>query len=168
MSNGPNNFTDEEKAAIALKAASGDAELQELSKEHGISVDEIKDWMRETGVSRVSEDESEISIEVTDDYAKAVEYGATFDTPNYKRIVFWSAFGSAVILLIILSVFYVHNYTTSTALTQASQGSQFYNIEQMKEDDRETLNTFGVVDPEEGIYRIPIDRAISEIVNERN
>lgn len=168
MSNGPNQFTEEEKAAAALKAASGEATLQELAEEYRVSVEEIERWMQETGVTVAEDDENDVSLEVTDDYARAVEYGATYDTPNYRRIVFWSAFGSVVILLIIISVFYVHSYTTSTALDQASQGSQYYNIQKIQEDDHETLNTFGVVDPEEGIYRIPIDQAISEIVNERN
>jgi hypothetical protein len=130
MSNSSKNFTKEEKAAIALKAASGqESKLQELADEHDISVEEIRNWMRETGVTDVNDDDS-VSIEVTDDYDKSVTYGASFDTPNYQRIVFWSAFGSAVVLLIIVSVFYVHSYTTSTVADRTSQESQFYNIEE--------------------------------------
>ncbi|PKD44203.1 hypothetical protein [Rhodohalobacter barkolensis] len=168
MSNSSKNFTKEEKAAIALKAASGqESKLQELAEEHGISVEEIRNWMRETGVTDVNDDDS-VSIEVTDDYDKSVTYGASFDTPNYQRIVFWSAFGSAVVLLIIVSVFYVHSYTTSNVADRTSEESQFYNIEEIQQREAETLNSYGVVDSEEGIYRIPIDQAISEIVNESN
>lgn len=168
MSNSSKNFTKEEKAAIALKAASGqESKLQELAEEHGVSVEEIQNWMRETGVTDVNDDDS-VSIEVTDDYDKSVTYGASFDTPNYQRIVFWSAFGSAVVLLIIVSVFYVHSYTTSNVADRTSEESQFYNIEEIQQRETETLNSYGVVDSEEGIYRIPIDQAISEIVNESN
>lgn len=168
MSNSSKNFTKEEKAAIALKAASGqESKLQELAEEHGVSVEEIQNWMRETGVTDVNDDDS-VSIEVTDDYDKSVTYGASFDTPNYQRIVFWSAFGSAVVLLIIVSVFYVHSYTTSNVADRTSEESQFYNIEEIQQREAETLNSYGVVDSEEGIYRIPIDQAISEIVNESN
>lgn len=168
MSNSSKNFTKEEKAAIALKAASGqESKLQELAEEHGVSVEEIQNWMRETGVTDVNDDDS-VSIEVTDDYDKSVTYGASFDTPNYQRIVFWSAFGSAVVLLIIVSVFYVHSYTTSNVADRTSEESQFYNIEEIQQREAETLNSYGVVDSEEGIYHIPIDQAISEIVNESN
>lgn len=168
MSNSSKNFTKEEKAAIALKAASGqESKLQELAEEHGVSVEEIRNWMRETGVTDVNDDDS-VSIEVTDNYGESVTYGASFDTPNYQRIVFWSAFGSAVVLLIIVSIFYVHSYTTSTVADRTSQESQFYNIEEIQQREAETLNSYGVVDSEEGIYRIPIDQAISEIVNESN
>jgi hypothetical protein len=169
MSNGSKQFTEEEKAAIALKAVSGDEEtIRNLADEHGVSVDDIQSWIRETGVTPVNtSDDDEVTIEASEEYAQTLEYGASFDMPNYKRIVFWSAFGSAVVLLIIVSIFYVHNYTASSAADVSAQTSQFYEIEQMKERDQATLNSFGVVDPEEGIYRIPIDRAISSIVNEQ-
>ena len=169
MSNSSKNFTKEEKAAIALKASSGEeGTLQELAEKYEVSVEEIREWMRETGVSAVNEDDDSITIETTDSYASSVEYGASFDTPDYKKIVFWSAFGSAVTLLIIVSVFYVHSYTTSSVADRTSQESQFYDIQQLQQRDAETLNSYGVVDPEEGVYRIPIDKAISEIANERN
>ena len=169
MSKSSKNFTEEEKAAIALKAASGqENKLQELAEEHGVSVEEIQNWMRETGVTSVEEDDDSVSIETTDNYATSVEYGVSFDTPDYRKIVFWTTFGSAVVLLIIVSVFYVHSYTTSNVADRTSQESQFYNIQEIQRQDTETLNSYGVVDPEEGIYRIPIDSAITEIVNESN
>ncbi len=168
MSNGSKNFTEEEKAAIALKAVSGDEKtIRNLADEHGVTVDDIQSWIRETGVSPVRSSDDEVTLEVSDEYTKSLEYGASFDMPNYKRIVFWSAFGSAVVLLIIVSIFYVHNYTATSAADVSAQTSQFYEIEQIKERDQATLNSFGVVDPEEGIYRIPIDMAISSIVNEQ-
>jgi len=170
MSNSSKKFTEEEKAAIALKAASGEAgKLQDLAEEHGISEEEIRNWMRETGVENVSDDdEDSVIIDVTDDYGRSVEYGATFDIPNYRRIVFWSAFGTGLVLLIVLSVFYVHSYTTNVVADQSAQGSEFYDIQQLQERDSEILNNYGVVDAEDGVYRIPIDQAISEIVNESN
>lgn len=169
MSKSSKNFTEEEKAAIALKAASGqENKLQELADEHGVSVEEIRNWMRETGVTPVNEDDDSVSIETTESYASSVENGVSLDTPDYKKIVFWTTFGSAVILLIIVSVFYVHSYTTSNVADRTSEESQFYNIQEIQQKDNETLNSYGVVDPEEGIYRIPIDSAITEIVNESN
>lgn len=170
MSNSSKNFTEEEKAAIALKAASGkEGTLQELADEHGVSAEEIRNWMRESGVENVNdEDEDNVIIDVTEDYGRSVEYGATYDIPNYKRIVFWSAFGTGLVLLIVLSVFYVHSYTINVASDQSAQQSQFYDIQQLQERDSEILNNFGVVDADEGVYRIPIDQAISEIVNENN
>jgi len=170
MSKSSKNFTEEEKAAIALKAASGqENKLQELAEEHDVSVEEIRNWMRETGVTAVNEDDDDsISIETTDSYASSVEFGVSSDTPDYKKIVFWTTFGSAVVLLIIVSVFYVHSYTTSNVADRTSEESQFYDIQELQQQDSETLNSYGVVDPEEGIYRIPIDNAITEIVNESN
>ncbi|MFO7798326.1 MAG: hypothetical protein R6V22_01050 [Rhodohalobacter sp.] len=169
MSKSSKNFTEEEKAAIALKAASGqESKLQELAEEHGVSVEEIRNWMRETGVTAVNEDDDSVSIETTDEYASSVDNGVSLDAPDYRKIVFWTTFGSAVILLIIVSVFYVHSYTMSNISDRTSEESQFYNIQEIQQREAETLNNYGVVDPEEGIYRIPIDSAITEIVNESN
>lgn len=170
MSNSSKKFTEEEKAAIALKAASGEAgKVHKLAKEHGVSEEEIRNWMRETGVENVSDDdEDSVIIDVTEDYGRSVEFGASFDIPNYRRIVFWSAFGTGLVLLIVLSVFYVHSYTTTVAADQSAQQSEYYEIQQIQQREAEILNSYGVVDAEEGVYRIPIDQAISEIVNENN
>ncbi len=61
---------------------------------------------------------------------------------------------------------FIHDYTESSAIILRSEQSQFYEIDEMKFNDQETLNSFGVVDPEAGIYRIPIDSAITQIANE--
>ena len=61
---------------------------------------------------------------------------------------------------------FIHDYTESSATQLRSEESQFYDIDDLKQNDEETLNSFGVVDPEASIYRIPIDSAITQIANE--
>jgi hypothetical protein len=167
MSSEEKKFTKEEKTAIALKAASMDAAAkQELAKEHGVTVEIIDDWMHETGIRNVSESDEEFSLEASDDFARNVEYGAAFDNLNYRRLTFWSIFGTAVILIMILAIMAIHDYTVSGAEQARADESTFYNIEELRQLDRTRLNTFGLVDPEEGIYRIPIDSAITIMAQE--
>lgn len=167
MSKKSNQFTEEEKAAIALKAASGGEEaIKKLADEHNISVAEIRNWIQEKNISSTEGDTDEYSLNVTDDFSKSVEFGATFDKLNYKRLTFWSVFGIAVILIMIVALMALHNYTTSSVSYQVSERSQFFNIEQIERDTQNRLNSFGVVDPEEGIYHVPVDTAISMMVNE--
>jgi hypothetical protein len=97
---------------------------------------------------------------------KSVEYGATFDKLNYPRLAFWSVFGTATIVIFIVAIMYIYDYTRSSTAQDGAQRSQFYNIEEIQQRDRTKLDTFGVVDPDEGIYRIPIDSAITLIANE--
>lgn len=167
MSKKQKQFTDEEKNSIALKAVSGgDEAVRELSKKHGVSEDEIRNWIRETGVKPVKEKEEEVSLDASEDFIASVNYGANFDNLNYRRLTFWSIFGIAVIVIFVQSIIFIHEYTQSSAVQLRSEQSQFYNIEEIKKNDQETLNSFGIVNAEDGIYRIPIDSAITQIANE--
>jgi hypothetical protein len=167
MSKKQKQFTDEEKNSIALKAVSGgDEAVKELSEKHHISEEKIRNWIRETGVKPVKEKEEEISLDASDNFIASVNYGANFDNLNYRRLTFWSIFGTAVILIFVQSIILIHDYTQSSAAQLRSEQSQFYNIDELKQNDQQTLNSFGVVNAEEGIYRIPIDSAITQIANE--
>jgi hypothetical protein len=171
MSNDSKNFTLEEKTKIALEAASGDrGKMINLAEKHGVTVEKIEEWIRETGVSNVTttdaDDEESLSIVATEDFAKDYEFGATPDNLNYSRLFFWSIFGTVVILLFIVAVFNVYDYTYDGVNQQNAETSLYYDIDQLEASSKEQLNSFGVVNPEEGIYSIPIDSAITRIAQE--
>ena len=167
MSSDPKNFTAEEKAAIALKAQSGDPTAkQELAEKHGITVEEIDKWIRETGSQSVTEADENISLETTDEFAESVSYGAVPDRLNYPRLIFWSLFGTGIVVITVLAIMAVYNYTITSAEQSRAAESQFYNISELQARDRATLESYGVVDPEAGIYRIPIDSAMTLIAEE--
>lgn len=166
MSSDSKNLTKEQKAAIVLKAASLDDDgKQELAKEQGVTVKEIDKWIRESKSESVNESES-YTLETSEHFARSVEFGADPDKLNYPRLLFWSAFGTAVITIMILSIMAIYQFTFTGAGVQQSEASQFYQLNEIQQRDSERLNSFGVVDPEEGIYRIPIDSAITLIAQE--
>lgn len=171
MSNDSKNFTPEEKKKIALEAASGDqGTLANLAEKHEVSVEEIKRWMRETGVDDVNnkniDDRESVSVSATEEFAHDYEFGATPDHLNYRRLFFWSIFGTAVVLIFIIAVFNVYEYTFQGIGQQSSESSQYYEVNELRENDQEQLNSFGVVDLEEGVYHIPIDSAIAKMAEE--
>lgn len=167
MSKKQKTFTDEEKNSIALKAVSGgDEGIKNLSEKHNVSEEKIRNWIRETDVKAVNETEEEVSLDASDEFIASVNYGANFDKLNYKRLMFWGVFGIAVIVIFVQSIIFIYDYTKSSATQLRSEQSQFYNIDELKMNDQETLDSFGVVDAEAGIYRIPIDSAITQIANE--
>lgn len=169
MSKKQKTFTDEEKHSIALKAvAGGEDAVKELSEKHHVPEEEIRNWIRETDVTAVSDvnKQEDVSLDATEDFIESVNYGANFDNLNYKRLLFWAVFGIAMMLFIVQSIKFIHEYTQSSAAQLRSEESQFYEIDEMKSNDEEMLNSFGVVDPEAGIYRIPVDSAITLIANE--
>jgi hypothetical protein len=162
MSMKPKKLTEEDKLKIAEMAGSGGTvSIKKLADEFGVSEDEIRNLVHETPVSE--SDGDDYTLEVSDDFLKSVEYGATFDKLNYKRLTFWSLFGTGVIVLFIVAVMFMFEYTRTSSLQSQSERSTFYNIEELQRNEQIKLNTFGVVDPDEGIYRIPIDSAITVI-----
>lgn len=166
MSDKSDKLSDVEKAQIAEKAKNAGNEVREkLAEEYGVTEEEIREWELETSASDVSDDE-EVSLEATDEFIKSVEYGATFDILNYGRLTFWSAFGTISVVLFIVGIMFMHEYNRTSAIQERFQQSIFYDIEEIQQRDRARLESFGVVDIDEGIYRIPIDSAITILTNE--
>ena len=175
MSNDKSKFSKEEKAKIALQAVSGDEEtIKKLSGKYEVSADEIMEWAVELGIVKQDEvstvesnvidpgDDNDVEIDVADDeFTKEINFGAAFDKLKMGRLTFWTIFGTFLVLTMIIGIMEVYDYTISTNQRNVAEQSTFYEISELKEKDNETLNTFGVVDSENGIYRIPIDSAIS-------
>lgn len=171
MSKNSKDLTKEEKTKIALEAAGGDqGVLNNLAVKYDVSVDDIKKWMRESGISDVeqtdAEDRESLTLDVTDEFAKDYEFGATPDNLNYTRLTFWSAFGTVVIILFVVAIYYAYDYTDQSSSQQTADRSLYYEFSQLQESNQQRLNSFGVVDLEEGIYHIPIDSAISRIAED--
>lgn len=166
MSKKPTNITESEKLKIANSASlGGEKAVKALATEHNISEEEIRVWVHDLKSGNVDDDD-EVTLDVTDDFAKSIEFGATFDTLNYNRLTFWAVFGTAVILLFIVSVMFMYEYTRTSSMQDRSEQSIYYDIEELKRADQVKLDSFGVIDPNEGIFRIPIDSAITIIATD--
>lgn len=176
MASEENNYTAEFKKEIAQKALDQDKKnLDRLSKQHDVPVSVILMWATEfekggdeafkTPEKEVSDNtEEKVDVEITDDkIANSVEHGVMDDKLNYKRLVFWSVFGTILVIIFIKALFEMYQYNMQATQERVSSESEYYQITQMKEEARQDLNSFGVVDLENGIYRIPIDSAINKM-----
>lgn len=169
MSKDPNNLRAEEKTRIVEEAISGGKEnIKPTAEKYDIDVELLETWIRETDVTFVFhpdeiDDEESVDLEVTDEFANDYEYGVTPDHLNYPRLTFWALFGTSIIFLMILSIIWIHDFSYQSFGQQQSSESVYYNIGDMKERDQVTLDSYGVVDLEAGIYRIPIDSVITQM-----
>lgn len=169
------------KANIALEALSlSENELDTLAEKHGVTKSEIKTWVKDlkkNAATVFSEEETEshhhhvagedVTIETEDeDLYRYVQHGVHEDKLNYKRLTFWSVLGTALVIIIIALLIPFSQMTLFSAQMDASANSTPVEIRELRAQDQETLNSFGVVDLENGIYRIPIDSAISKIATE--
>lgn len=169
MSKDPNKLRAEEKTRIVEEAISGGkGNIKATAEKYGIDVELLETWIREKDVTYVFtpehlDDEESVDLQVTEEFANDYEYGATPDHLNYPRLIFWSMFGTSVVVLMIVSIFYIHDFTYQSFGQQQSSESIYYSIGELQERDQVILDSYGVVDLEEGIYRIPIDSAITRM-----
>lgn len=168
----PTELRAEEKKRIVEEAiASGKENMESTAEKYDMDIELLETWVREIDVTYAStphhlDDEENVDLEVTDEFADHYEYGVTPDKLNYGRLTFWSIFGTVVILLFIVAIMFTYQYTFQSSGQQASEQSQFYDINELQEREQMKLSSFGVVDLEEGVYRIPIDSAIARIAKD--
>lgn len=153
------NITAAKKAEIIEKAL---AEIKNLAEKHNISEEEIRSWVQEANDTSVTE----VSLDVSEEFAGSVEYGAAHDHLNFSKLTFWSVFGTASVIIFVVAVMFMYEFTRTASLQAGSEQSIFFDIQQLQQSDEKRLSSFGVVDPDEGIYHIPIESAIDMIVTD--
>jgi transposase-like protein len=184
MSNEEKSYNPEFKAKVVLETVSGEyINPHEVADKYNVSVDQILSWAQEMDISDVKlkklsesaegltkEDTSnEVEIESSNEtFVQEVSYGATFDILNMKRLVFWTLFGTGFVVMTILALMGLYHYSKSSTIQQVSEESEYYEIRDLKQRDQEHLSTFGVVDLENGVYRMPIDTVISRMADDEN
>jgi len=107
------------------------------------------------------EEENSVDIQSNDqEFVHSVEEGVMSDDLNYKKLLFWSGVGIVVLVIFFVSLIQFFGYTEFLSTEEASTG-QTTLINQLRQNDKKVLNSFGVVDEQQGLYRIPIDSAIN-------
>ena len=100
------------------------------------------------------------------EFQQDVTSGVTDDRLNYKKLFFWSVLGTAAIAIVVTVLINIYEYTIFTATQRAGAASQYYDVQELRDKEQETLGSFGLIDADRGIYHIPIDSAISLIAEE--
>tara|TARA_R110000868_G_scaffold270814_1_gene530293 strand:+ start:522 stop:1061 length:540 start_codon:yes stop_codon:yes gene_type:complete len=167
------------KAHTALEALSlSPVELEDFAKKKGVSKDEVVEWVAtlKKNSANLFADSNDahtghhhasgvnVDLETEDEVlAAAVSHGVNDDNLNYKKLFFWSVFGIGLVVVIIIGLIQFAEASWFKAQKEASINSEYSKIKELKAKDQEILNSYGVVDLEEGTYRIPIDQAINNI-----
>jgi Tfp pilus assembly protein PilO len=179
MASEEQQYTSAFKKEVAQKALNQSKQnLDQLSEDYEVPVSKILVWATElenaidsldvafSSSSEVQEksESSQVDVEISDSsVADAVEHGVMLDQLNYKRLVFWSVFGTVLVVVFVVALFEMFQYNERLTQENVSANSEYYQVNQLKKEAQTKLDSFGVVDLENGIYRIPIDSAISEI-----
>ncbi len=179
MANEKQNYSAEFKKEVAQKALDQSKKnLDKLAEKYDVSVSVILMWATELekggeDVFETSDEDQEtpaeepvenVDVEITNErVANSVDHGVMDDKLNYKRLVFWSVFGTILVIIFVRGLFEMYEYNMNTTQERVSSESEYYQVNQMKKEAQQQLESFGVVDLENNIYRIPIDSAINEM-----
>lgn len=175
-------YTAEFKAKVALEAlGQSQKDLQGLAQKYDVPVSAILTWVtqlknKSSGIFEETTeeefetsdqpftDQEEVDVEISDpEIASSFRYGVMEDRLNYRRLAFWCTLGVVLIVIFVRALVELFQYNTEMNHAGVSATNEYYQVNQQKKEAFETLNSFGVVNLEEGIYRIPLDSAINEI-----
>lgn len=100
------------------------------------------------------------------DFERSLRFGAAEDRLNYKKLGFWTVLGTAIVTFVVVVLINVYDLTITTSTQKAKEQSQFYGIQELRQKEQTVLGSYGIVDLQKGIYRVPIDSAIQMLVDD--
>lgn len=170
-------YSSEFKAKVALEAvAQSRSVIQNIAEKHNVSEEEVIAWASQLneeaaklfGAETVQTvDTSEVEdVDITtedEEFSAAVSHGVMSDNLNYGKLIFWSTLGTSLVIIFVIGLVYFSQYSLFEAQKEASSRVTYSDYGALVAEQKQELNSYGVVDLEEGIYRIPIDSAISRI-----
>ena len=178
MASQDQSYSYEFKVKVAEEAIDRDKKnLDKLGEKYDVPVSLILTWaqkyerdpqsLREDSDKhkQVKEPEDDTLVDISIDnkeISESIGYGAMFDDLDIKKLTFWSVLGIIFVIIFVQLLVEMHQLTTQVNMERVSAASE-YDVVQQNEKAREQLNNFGVVDIEEGIYRIPIDSVINDM-----
>ncbi|MDZ7715850.1 MAG: hypothetical protein U5J95_06515 [Balneolaceae bacterium] len=187
MASEEKQYSSEFKAKVAQEALEqGQQNLDGLSEKYDVPVSSILMWStklknndgdtsifsdsesHDSEEAHIAEDET-VDVEVTDPkIADSFSLGVMGDKMDYRKLVFWSTLGIILIVIFVIALVEMYQYNTQISRDRISEDSEYYEVNMLRKEADETLSSFGVVDLEEGVYRIPIDSVISEMAVDEN
>ncbi|HKK46315.1 MAG TPA: hypothetical protein VJ964_12395 [Balneolaceae bacterium] len=181
MASEEKNYTSEFKKEVAQKALDQSKKnLDKLSEKYDVPVSVILMWATELEkggiavfeeaeeVEHPEEKQEEFDVVVSDDkVADSLNMGVMLDKLNYKRLIFWSVLGVVLFVIFVRSLIAIYETDRQDLQQEVASQSQFHHITELKTEARDKINSFGVVNLDKGVYRIPIDSAINEMASDQ-
>jgi len=172
-------YSTEFKAKVALEAlAQNKKNLDRLSDKHDVPVSVILTWVvqlernaaniyattSEPANVDTKEEDSLVDVEIDDEkVSESISFGVMGDELNYKRLTFWSVLGVVFVLIFVQLLIEMYDQTQQFNQDRISASSEYFEVTELNKNDQKRLSSFGVVDIEKGIYRMPIDSVIEQM-----
>lgn len=99
-------------------------------------------------------------------FVAAINHGVEEEGLDIKAITMWSVLGIVTVIVFVAALIPFSQFAFNSAKENVNVTSSYYEIRQLNEDADAVLSSYGVVNGEEGIYRIPIDEAINKMASD--
>lgn len=173
-------YSSEFKAKIALEAlAQNKKNLDRLSDKYDVPVSVILTWTVQlernaanvyatssepANVTVPRDEDTVVDVEINDEkVSHSISYGVMGDKLDYKKLTFWSVLGVILVVIFVQLLMEMYDQATQINEDRISASSEYYDIQEQNRKDMERLSSFGVVDIENGVYRMPIDSVINDM-----
>lgn len=172
-------YSSEFKAKIARKALDQDKKnLDHLSQKYDVPVSLILTWATQyeknpeslkttdTPPDKGNEEDEDtvVSVEIADsEISESIGHGVMSDKLDIKKLTFWSVLGIIFVAVFVQLLVEMYQIAAQQNKERVLAQSEYSEVSKQYQKDREKLSSFGVVDIEQGIYRIPIDSAINDM-----
>lgn len=119
---------------------------------------------KDSKISKKGSDLDEFMLDQESSYS--VNYGVTPDRLDNRRLFGLIFIGILIVSVMIGGVQILFNYYSYAGSRVAAETAVFFELEDIRARDKELLTTFGVVDSDNGVYRVPVDSAITLILED--
>ena len=97
---------------------------------------------------------------------ESLSLGASPDKLNYRSLFGWFFAGIMTVVVFIYIAMTLFSYFSFHQSQNSAASAIYYELEDLRAKHIETLTTFGVVDEEAGVYRVPVDSAITLVLED--
>ena len=112
-------------------------------------------------------DKNDASIETSDqELANAITLGVNDDIMDFKKLIFWSGLGMGIVATVVVIWIFASQVFFEQSKANATATRTYYSIDKLTEDANNHLQSYGVLDAEDGVYHMPIDAAIEKIATD--
>ncbi len=117
-------------------------------------------------IRKVNDDEMQLSG-ASQEFVLSVEKGVTVDVLDIKMITFWSIITIAFMIAMAYSGYRIYKFYGFQSKVEQAISTEYKELREKRAADTQHLGSYGMVDGEAGVYRIPIDAAINIYVTEQ-
>jgi len=102
------------------------------------------------------------------DFTHSIDKGVTDDVLDIKKLTFWSIVTVIYMIVMVYGGYQIYTYWGFKSKMDLAINAEYKELSSKNAQDQEQLSTFGIVNADSGVYRIPIDTAFDLYIQKKS